>query len=197
MGKPKLGGRMRQAEQNETNNRLTMLSAKPAGILLLATRLAELMAWARAMSLKQPLTETQADVHMQEWALIAEEVGFDALARAVKEVMRNDSDWFPSVRAIRQRAGLNREEQFAVDADEAWEESSVTCDCGASTVFHFGGTDGPNIRHDCRHDWNTPSGASAGCGRSIRLRQPRCHLCGRILRKRIGSPRWRRCGFSN
>jgi hypothetical protein len=113
---------MLQAEQNEMNSKLTMPSARPAEILLLATQLAKLMAWARAMSLKQPLTETQADVHMQEWALIADEVGFDALAEAVKDVMRNDSDWFPSVRAIRQRAGLNQQEQVAVDANEAWNE---------------------------------------------------------------------------
>jgi hypothetical protein len=113
---------MREAEQNEMNSKLTMPSPKPAGILLLATQIAGLMAWARAISLKHPLTEIQADVHMQEWALIAEEVGFEALAKAVKDVMRNDSDWFPSVRAIRERAGLNLEQRLAVETDKAWED---------------------------------------------------------------------------
>ena len=71
--------------------------------------------------MKQPLTDAQADVHMEEWALIAAEVGFEALSAAVREVMRNDTEWFPSVKAIRERAGLKKEHRLAVEAEEAWE----------------------------------------------------------------------------
>jgi hypothetical protein len=98
------GMEMSQTEPKETSNKLTMPSPMQHDVLSLVTRLAKLMAWARAMSLKQPLTDAQADVHMEEWALIAEEIGVEALSEAVHEAMRNDTEWFPSVKAIRERA---------------------------------------------------------------------------------------------
>lgn len=73
------------------------------------------------MSLKQPLTDAQADVHMEEWALIAKEIGFEALSEAVHEVMRNDTEWFPSVKAIRERGGLKQEDKLKVEANAAWD----------------------------------------------------------------------------
>lgn len=108
-------------EQCATNNKLTTRSQTPPGVLLLAAQLAKLMAWARAMSLKQPVTDAQADVHMEEWALIAAEIGFDALAAAVRDVMRNDTDWFPSVKQIRDRAGLKQDDRQQVEANAAWD----------------------------------------------------------------------------
>ena len=73
------------------------------------------------MSLKQALTDTQAYVHMEEWGQIANEVGFEALKVAVQDVLRNGSEWFPSVKAIRDLAGLNQSDRAAVEADKAWE----------------------------------------------------------------------------
>ena len=58
---------------------------------------------------------------MEEWAAIAEEVGFETLAAAVRDVMRNDTEWFPSVKAIRERAGLKEAQMVAVEAGEAWD----------------------------------------------------------------------------
>jgi hypothetical protein len=73
------------------------------------------------MSLEQPLTDAQADVHMEEWALIAEEIGVEALSEAVHEAMRNDTEWFPSVKAIRERAGLKQEDRLQVETNAAWD----------------------------------------------------------------------------
>src|SRR5580765_6750015 len=112
---------MSQTEQNETSNKLTMPSQMQPDVLSRATQLAELMAKARAMSLKQPLTDAQADVHMEEWALIAEEIGFEALSEAVHNVMRNDTEWFPSVKAIRERAGLKLDDRLQVEINAAWQ----------------------------------------------------------------------------
>ena len=112
---------MSQTEPNERSSKLMMPSQVQPDVLSLATQLAKLMAWARAMSLKQPLTDAQADVHMEEWALIAGEVGFEALSEAVREVMRNDTEWFPSVKAIRERTGLKQEDRFQVEINAAWE----------------------------------------------------------------------------
>ncbi|MGA2904618.1 MAG: hypothetical protein ABSD98_12350 [Candidatus Korobacteraceae bacterium] len=112
---------MSQTEPNERKSKLMMPSQVQADALSLATRLAKLMAWARAMSLKQPLTDAQADVHMEEWALIAREIGFEALSEAVHEVMRNDTEWFPSVKAIRERGGLKQEDRLQVEINAAWD----------------------------------------------------------------------------
>jgi hypothetical protein len=112
--------KMSQTDPTETRSKLTTPSPMRPNVLSLAAQLARLMAWARAMSLKQPLTAAQADVHMEEWALIAEEIGFEALSEAVRYVMRNDTEWFPSPKAIRQRAGLNRDDRFKVEANAAW-----------------------------------------------------------------------------
>jgi len=110
-----------QIEPNETSSRVTTPFRAPRSVSPLAAQLARLMAWARALSLKQSLTDVQADVHMEEWALIAAEVGFPALSAAVRDVMRNDSDWFPSVKAIRERAGLKQEDRMQVETNAAWE----------------------------------------------------------------------------
>lgn len=83
--------------------------------------MAELMAEAQAICLKQPLTEYQAKVHLKEWGLIAQEVGFPKLEKAVKDVLRNDSSWFPSVADIRKRAGMDKELVSKVEADAAWD----------------------------------------------------------------------------
>jgi hypothetical protein len=83
--------------------------------------MAELMAEAQAMCLKQPLTEYQAKVHLKEWGLIANEVGFRKLEQAVKDVLRNDSSWFPNLADIRRRAGMDQERSDKVEADAAWD----------------------------------------------------------------------------
>jgi hypothetical protein len=112
---------MSQIVRSEKSNKLTKQSQTPPGDLSRAVRLSKLMAWAKAMSLKQPLTDAQADVLMEEWALIEEEVGFDALSEAVRGVMRNDTEWFPSVKAIRERAGLKQEDRLQAEVNAAWD----------------------------------------------------------------------------
>lgn len=112
---------MSQDGLKKTSSKVTLSSPTQHDVSSLAGQLAKLMAWARGMSLKQPLTEDQADIHMEEWAAIAEEVGFETLAAAVRDVMRNDTEWFPSVKAIRERAGLKEAQMVAVEAGEAWD----------------------------------------------------------------------------
>ena len=73
------------------------------------------------MSLKQPLTDAQADIHMEEWGHIAHEVGMEALGSAVRELMLNDTDWFPSVKAIRERLGLKEEDRLQIEVYAAWD----------------------------------------------------------------------------
>src|SRR4051794_29530148 len=94
------------ANTNGQSSKAMTLSGQQQNVSRLAIQLAKLMAWCQAMCLKQPLTDIQADVHLEEWLLIAQDVGYPALEEAVKEVLRSDSDWFPSVAAIRKRAGV-------------------------------------------------------------------------------------------
>jgi len=116
-----MGTRQMGTRPSETSSKLTLPLPRQPDVLSLAAQLAKLMAWARAMSLKQPLTDAQADVHMEEWALIAEEVGCEALSVAVREVMRNDTEWFPSVKAIRERTGAKQEDKLQVEINAAWD----------------------------------------------------------------------------
>ena len=58
---------------------------------------------------------------MEEWAMVADQVGIDALEDALRYVVRNDSSYFPSIDKIRERAGMNKSDHDAVEADAAWD----------------------------------------------------------------------------
>lgn len=78
------------------------------------------MFWARSLCTRT-ITESEADAHMGEWGVIVDQVGIDALERAVMEVVRNDSDFFPALSKIRHRAGMNADECVQVEGSAAWE----------------------------------------------------------------------------
>ncbi len=84
------------------------------------------MAWTRAIAVRQQITDTQADCNLEEWYVIVQEVGFRVLAAAVRHVMRADTDWFPSVKVIRDAVrtvtGIPQgAEAMAAAAELAWQ----------------------------------------------------------------------------
>ena len=82
------------------------------------------------MALKQTLTDAQADVHMEEWYQLASEFGYAKLSTAVRQIMRESTDWFPSVKQIREAIGPVGEKRDKAEAQVAWEairQHSYTC----------------------------------------------------------------------
>jgi len=119
-----------KATQDGQSVSLTKQSAKQQSISPAAMELAKLMAWARAMALKQTLTDAQADVHLEEWYQIASEFGFPVLSGAVRQIMRESTDWFPSVKQIREAVAPVGGKRDKAEAQVAWEaimEHFYTC----------------------------------------------------------------------
>lgn len=90
------------------------------------------------MSLKQPLTEIQAEVHLEEWYQMAMEFGFSRFASAVRGIMREHTDWFPSVKQIRETLSPVGEKRDKAEAEIAWQkimEHFYTCD--ECEFYHF------------------------------------------------------------
>jgi hypothetical protein len=110
-----------KVKPDEKSANLTKQSTPQQSISPAAMDISKLLAWARAMALKQSLTEAQADIHLEEWFQIAAEFGFPALSIAVRQIMRESTDWFPSVKQIREAIGPVGKKRDKAEAQVAWE----------------------------------------------------------------------------
>jgi hypothetical protein len=57
---------------------------------------------------------------VREWRLIADEIGLEAFDRLLEEHIR-ESRFFPTIAELRERAGLSRLDQDAIEINQAWE----------------------------------------------------------------------------
>jgi hypothetical protein len=57
---------------------------------------------------------------MREWRLIVDEIGLEAFDRILDEHLR-ESRCFPTIAELRERAGLSKLDQDAIEINQAWE----------------------------------------------------------------------------
>jgi hypothetical protein len=156
---------MEAAKPSKTNsNQETPSQTQPDDLLNAAKRLARLMFWARSLC-SRTITDDEADIHMHEWGLVADQVGIDALEQAVTAVVRNDTAFFPAIDKIRKRSGMNQDEQNQIEGGEAWAfikqyvRRHWTPDLGACS---FNGRPAPSIPPGMKNsaavtEWARPS----------------------------------------